>query len=95
MLKLREMLLEMEQDIGLDDLTASERDVLLAASDLTSAPDDIIGSGQIRDHRLVSRMAQATFQRALRRLVAHGFLERPEGFKSKKYVVCRHLMEGD
>jgi DNA-binding transcriptional ArsR family regulator len=89
--ELREMLHEMERDIGLEGLSRAECDVLLAANDLTEAPGEIIGSGRIRSHRLVTSMAQATFQRALKALVEAGLLERPEGSKSKSYVVCGTL----
>lgn len=88
-IELRNMLRDMESDLGLEQLTRVERDVLLAARDLTETPGAVIQSDQIRQHRLVEDVAQATFQRALRKLLLLEILEHPEGAKSKHYIVSK------
>ncbi len=90
--RLREVLRQMEQDVGLDGLSAAERDVFLAAHSLTSAKADIVKSVQIRSHDLVRPMAQATYHRALRALLKSGLLERAGDSKAKMYVVRSDLV---
>mmetsp|Transcript_20752 Transcript_20752/g.26691 ORF Transcript_20752/g.26691 Transcript_20752/m.26691 type:complete len:115 (-) Transcript_20752:29-373(-) len=86
--ELRDMLHIMERDIGLDRLSRAERDVLLAAHALTCVPGAPVQSEQIRSHRLVREIAQATFHRTLKSLLDLGLLERAGGSKAKHYVVC-------
>jgi hypothetical protein len=90
--ELREMLRQMERDVGLADLNRIERDVFLVAHHLTSGPGDVVGSDQIRSHHLVSSVAQATYHRALRSLLKLGLLERASGSKAKLYVVRSDLV---
>ncbi|WP_109464919.1 hypothetical protein [Albibacillus kandeliae] len=85
--ELTEMLRQMERDVGLDNLTQAERDVFLAAHRLTERPGDIVQSDQIRRHDLVCSIAQASYHRALRSLLALGLLERAGGARTKLYVV--------
>jgi len=89
--ELRRMLRQMERDVGLDALSSSELDVFLAAHALTGMPGGSVTSDQIRRHELVRHMAQASYHRALRSLVALGLLEKAEGFKARHYVVRSDL----
>ncbi|WP_413717586.1 hypothetical protein [Silicimonas sp. MF1-12-2] len=86
------MLRDMERDVGLQELTQSEMDVLLAAHAVTGDPGEAISSDQIRRHDLVSDIAQATFHRALRSLLSLGLLERADGHKARFYVVRGDLV---
>ena len=43
-LQLREMLRQLERDVGLEDLSRFERDVLLAAHGLCERPGDVIST---------------------------------------------------
>lgn len=86
--ELRDMLHQMERDVGLDRLSLVERDVFLAAHALTGAPGAPVQSDQIRSHRLVQDIAQATYHRTLKSLLEMGLLERAGGSKAKHYVVC-------
>jgi len=84
------MLREMEHDVGLQDLTAMEMDVFLAAHAAhaaTGKAGTAVTSDQIRGHELASNLAQATYHRALRSLVALGLLEKAQGYKTRRYVV--------
>ncbi|OIQ33526.1 MAG: hypothetical protein BM562_00370 [Alphaproteobacteria bacterium MedPE-SWcel] len=90
--ELRDMLRQMERDIGLEDLSPAEKDVFQAAHTLTQAPGQLIESDQIRQHRLAKNLAQATFHRALKTLLDLGFLERPDGTRAKHYLVRRDLL---
>lgn len=91
--ELRDLLRDMERDVGLDKLSPSERDVFLAARSLTDQPGEVIGSDAIRSHKFVRSIAQATYHRALRTLVGRGMLARAEGTKAKSYVVASDIIE--
>ncbi len=93
MFELRDMLRNMELEIGLDDLSSVERDVLLVAHMLSAEEGDSVASDKIRSHSLVKPIAQATYHRALRSLLDQGFLETAVGSKTKRYVLRRDLME--
>lgn len=85
------MLREMEHDVGLQDLTAMEMEVFLAAHAATGKAGTAITSDQIRGHELASNLAQATYHRALRSLLAMGLLEKAQGYKTRRYVVRADL----
>lgn len=89
---LREVLRRMEKDVGLDALTSTERNVLLAAYSLALTSNHIIESAQLRNHVLVKPVAQATYHRALRSLQHHGFLEKAGNSKAKSYICRRDLI---
>ncbi|MDF0599103.1 hypothetical protein P1J78_00025 [Psychromarinibacter sp. C21-152] len=90
--ELREMLRQLERDVGLGELSRTERDVLLAAHSICKRPGDVISSEQIRNHTLVQSVAQATFYRAIRTLLGHGLLERAAETKARSYVVRSDLI---
>lgn len=85
--QLREMLSQLEHDVGLDTLSRIERDVLLSAHSLSEGTGAVVSSEQIRAHPLLTSVTQATFYRAMRRLLNCGFLERADGSRAKTYTV--------
>lgn len=91
--ELRSMLREMEHDIGLEDLSQSELDVLLAAHAVSDDPGGAVTSEQIRGHKMAAGLARATFHRALKSLVSMGLLSRPDGSKAGQYIVSDNLMQ--
>ena len=93
--ELREMLRKLERDVGLDDLSRTERDVLLAAHSLTARVGDVISTEQLRTHSLIEPVAQATLYRAIRTLLGNGLLERAGQSKARNYVVRSDLVGKD
>ncbi|WP_335946246.1 MULTISPECIES: hypothetical protein [Salipiger] len=93
--ELRDMLRQLERDVGLDDLSRTERDVLLAAHSLTVRVGDVISTEQMRNHALLEPVAQATLYRAIRTLLDHGLLERAGQSKARNYVVRSDLVGKD
>lgn len=90
--ELRRVLLTMERDVGLQELSETELDVFLAAHAVTVKPGLAVSSERIRGHELVSGLAQATYHRALRSLLELGLLEKADGYKSRQYVVRSDLV---
>jgi hypothetical protein len=85
---LRSMLHVLERDLGLNDLTRSERDVLLAAQSLTMERGEVVYSRDIRKHNLVKEFPPATYHRSLRALQDRGLVKKADGSKAKSYVVA-------
>ena len=81
------MLREMERDVGLEDLSAKEMDVFLAAHVLTGAAGTAVTSDEIRRHELTAPLAPASFHRALKSLLDFGLLETANGYKTRHYIV--------
>lgn len=84
--KLREMLLRMEGELGLGDLSRFERDLLYAVRDL-AGEGQMVRSADLRSHSLTVKMAQPTFHRALRELIARGYLRHAEDTRTRYYIV--------
>ncbi len=85
--ELRSMLRQMEHDIGIEQLSGPELDVLLSAEAATKTAGDTVTSDEIRGHVLSSRLPVATFHRALRSLVSMDFIAKAEGRKTGMYIV--------
>ena len=70
---LQTLLLGMERELGLDDLSAAQRKILYAAQliqeEKTSAP-----LSEMITHPLLSGLSRATFYRALKSLIDDGYL---------------------
>ena len=86
------MMRDMERDVGLQELTGPEMDVFLAASALAGDEGGAVTSDQIYHHDLASRLAQATYHRALKSLLNLGLLENAEGYKTKLYKIRPDLV---
>lgn len=71
--ELRKLMLEMERAMGLQELSAVERDVYYAVADL-SGPAAGAKTTSLLDHALVSEVSRPTFFRALKSLVGKGYI---------------------
>lgn len=85
--KLREMLFQMEQDLGLGELSQNEKDILYAFRlVLGQAPlDTVIRADEVRKHPTVAGIKHATYHRALKSLLARGFIEHAPDRKTGAY----------
>ncbi|OBY26146.1 hypothetical protein [Leisingera sp. JC1] len=84
--ELRKMLLGMEQALGLENLSAVERDIYYAACDISDSQDDFRTIG-LQKHSLVAGISRPTFFRALKSLVQKGYLSPSDTSDRGKYVV--------
>lgn len=89
--QLREVILGMEMDLGLDGLASSERDLLYAIYSLFVNEAVPVRTESLREHVLLRNMPPATFHRSLRNLLHLGFVELASGRKVGAYVPRRHL----
>lgn len=70
---LRQLLADMERDIGIHELPGAQRDVLYAATLLANQKKPITVAN-LNQHPLISSMARATFFRCLKSLSEQGYL---------------------
>lgn len=86
--RLRDLLWQMEVEVGLERLSQPQRDVYYAAC-LVADEDKTLQSEQVKGHPMVAPMARPTFYRALRDLVLEGYLEAAGGSRSGRYRIVR------
>jgi len=86
--RLRDLLWQMEVEVGLEKLSQPQRDVYYAAC-LVADDDRALQSDEVRHHPMVSAMARPTFYRALKDLVLEGYLVADSASKNGRYRIVR------
>ncbi len=84
--QLRALLLGMERDLGLGDLSQNEKDVFYAVQSVIAGSDGVTRSDDIKGHSLVFEMTQPTFHRSLKNLLDRGLLAHAPSTKAGSYV---------
>jgi len=74
--KLLELVTTMEEDLGLDRLSADERMMIYAISSIWSESRDIVRSAELKQHRLCRNFSNPTFYRTLKALLDKGYVAR-------------------
>ena len=85
---LKQMLDDMEQDVGLASLSGVEKNVYLAAQDMKSN-NGLVETKQILDHRFTEKMSRPTFFRALKSIERKGWLSHSDGKKVGLLIVVK------
>ena len=85
---LKQMLDDMEQDVGLTSLSGVEKNVYLAAQDMKSN-NGLVETKQILDHRFTQKMSRPTFFRALKSIERKGWLSHSDGKKVGLLIVVK------
>ncbi len=85
----RAQLAHMERDLGLCELSRSQRDVFHAAS-LLRAGDNPVTASRLQQHPLLRGMSRATFFRSLKHLTENGYLA-GEGASEEGYSLGPRL----
>ena len=84
--QLREVVMTMEKELGLSELSHNEKDVLYAVQSVLTLSNGVAKSDDIRSHDLVKTMSQPTFHRALKSLIFKKLLNHAPHTKSGSYV---------
>lgn len=84
--KMRAMLFEMEQDLGIADLTEAQRDVLYAIS-LLAGNGSVASIEDIQNHGLTQSISRPTLFRALNTLADKKIIARIGSERSGKYQI--------
>jgi len=85
--QLRELLLGMEQELGIGDLSQNEKDVLYAVQIAMTSSNGVAKSDDIRSQILLQNMTQPTFHRSLKSLIQHGLVGHAPQTKAGSYVL--------
>ena len=85
--QLRELLLGMEQELGIGELSQNEKDVLYAVQVSFSTKLGVAKSDDIRNHMLLQMMTQPTFHRSLKSLIQKGYIGHAPNTKAGSYVL--------
>ena len=85
--QLREIVMTMEQELGLSTLSHNERDVLYAVQSVLAETKSVAKSDDIRSHDLVRDMSQPTFHRALKSLLTRSLLHHAPETKAGAYII--------
>lgn len=89
--QLRELMVSMEYDLGLGDLSQNEKDVFYAVVSVLNENrhrDDVAKSEDIKAHILVKNMTQPTFHRSLKTLLDVGLVDRAPNTKAGSYIAA-------
>ncbi|MBF9028904.1 hypothetical protein HKCCE3408_00730 [Rhodobacterales bacterium HKCCE3408] len=87
---LRDVLHQMEENLGFEGLTRKERDILLAFYANAAVYEEfgyVSSTDRVRAHPTLESVSQPTFHRALRRLLERGLVERPDGLPAGMYAI--------
>lgn len=87
--QLRRVLRDMEDDIGLSDYTATEKNIISALVQLQSKKDSngYVASKEIKAHKLCSDVPNPSYFRALKNLLSRGLLTLPADRKKGLYRI--------
>ncbi|MDG1430283.1 MAG: hypothetical protein P8L68_10870 [Paracoccaceae bacterium] len=86
--QLRELLLGMEQELGIGDLSQNEKDVLYAVQVAFNSVNGVAKSDDIRNHMLLQNMTQPTFHRSLKSLIQKGYVGHAPDTKAGSYILA-------
>lgn len=86
--RLRDLLWQMEVEVGLERLSQPQRDVYYAAC-LIADTEKTLHSEQLRNHQMVEPIARPTFYRALKDLVEEGYLVPATEGRNGRYKIAR------
>lgn len=84
--ELRKLLLNMEQSMGLQELSSVERDIYYAASDHAISAG-AVKTTALQEHALLVNVSRPTFFRALKSLQGKGYLEQCRNSTRGYYIV--------
>lgn len=86
LLYLRKVMQSMEADLGLQDLSQIERDIVYAAHD---AADDTgqFEASAVLAHELTRDIPKTTYHRAFKTLLDRKIIQPVSGFKTRRYIV--------
>jgi len=88
--QLKQLLYGMEKDLGLNDLSMVQKNIVYAATILAKVKDQI-ETDELRSHELLEGTSRSSFFRALRELVHAGYLAHSDGVQRSAYTLTSKL----
>jgi hypothetical protein len=87
---LKELLLGMERDLGIEDLGAVQKDIVYAAT-ILSEKRPSFETDAIRRHALLVGVSRSSFFRALKDVVDAGYLNHCDGTQRSAYELSEKV----
>ncbi len=88
MARLKELLLSMEKDLGMDDLSGVQKNIVYAATMLVNKKDEF-ETEAIRNHALLRDVSRSSFFRALKNLTDAGYIKHRDGTQRASYQLLK------
>lgn len=88
---LKELLLGMERDLGIDDLGSIQKDIVYAATILSETNGTTVETDEIRKHALLAGVPRSSFFRAMKDVVDAGYLVHSNEKKRSTYSLSKKL----
>jgi hypothetical protein len=88
--QLKQLLLGMERDLGIDNLGAVQKNIVYVAT-LLSEKDGNFETGEMRKHELLEGVSRSAFFRALNDVVNAGYLSHFNGTQRSAYTLADKL----
>jgi hypothetical protein len=86
--QLKAVLIDMEQDFGLSELTEQEIRILSAMTETLGPDVSLVSSKQLRNSLYCKSLSSPTYHRALKSLLQKSLLKPAEGRKTGLYQLC-------
>ena len=91
--KLREVLFQIEKDLGIEELTETERKVLAVLAKLSGGTKRHVKLDQIRQDEIVTDVPAPSLYRAFSTLQKQGYICRSGGQRSGLYHLSEHALD--
>jgi hypothetical protein len=88
MARLKELLMGMEKDLGLEDLGIVHKDIIYAATMVIDEQSQF-ETDAVRQHPLLYGVSRSSFFRALKDLVAAGHIKHQSGSYRSSYLLVK------
>ena len=88
---LKELLLGMERDLGIDDLGSIQKNIVYAATILSETNGTTVETDEIRKHALLAGVPRSSFFRAMKDVVDAGYLVHSTEKKRSTYSLSKKL----
>ena len=86
--QLKSVILSMEKDFGLADMSEQERLIISAMSEFSNQEDALVTSRKLRSSVYCESLSAPTYHRALKSLLDKKILQPAEGRKTGLYRLC-------
>ena len=91
--KLREVLFQMEKDLGIEELTETERKVLAVLANLSGGTKNNVSLEDIRQDAIVTDIPAPSLYRAFGTLQTRCYIGRSGGQRSGLYHLCEQALD--
>ena len=91
--KLREVLFQIEKDLGIEELTETERKVLAVLASLSGGTENNVSLDDIRQDAIVTDIPAPSLYRAFSTLQKRGYIDRSGGQRSGLYHLCERALD--